>query len=425
MRPLFTRYPKLMAYNKALNYADMRALAQRRLPRSIFEYIDRGTEDELGLIANRVAWDSIKLNPSVLNDVSDRRQDIELFGSRQSMPVVIAPTAMAGVVYPDGEVELAKAAAASGVPICISTQSVTAIEKIAAEAGGRLWFQLYVWRDRSLTSALVERVRAAGAEALIITVDTPVPAKREYNVRNGFPFGRAPRNLADILLHPRWLLQTLPLILQIRRNGGKFPHYPTERPSTVGPTPGAERLELADSLNWDDIAMLRRQWTGPLIIKGILRVDDAQRALAAGVDGIVVSNHGGRNLDMARATADVLPEIADAVGDRLTVMVDSGIQRGSDVIKAVALGAKAVLVGRATLYGTAAGGVAGASRMLSILRSETDRTMAMIGKVDITHIGRDAVHQCRGARSELDLYQEPNEVKRSSWQLREHRRDML
>jgi (S)-mandelate dehydrogenase len=381
-------------YRKALNYPELRALARRRLPKGVFEYIDRGSEEEIALGTNRAAWQEIKLNPSVLVDVSQRSLETDLFSARQGLPLVIAPTAMAGLVWHDGEIALARAAAAARIPFCVSTQSVTSIERIAAEAGGRLWFQLYVWRDFDLTLALLDRAKAAGAEALVLTADTAIPPKREYNIHNGFGIPIAPSLRAglDVASHPRWLWQVL---LRHMQTGGipTYAHYPPEFKTRVTRAAVAEAVQLATNVDWDTLAALRRRWNGPLILKGVLRRDDAERAVAEGVDGLVVSNHGGRNLDSARASADVLPEIVDAVGERTIVMVDSGIRRGSDVVKALALGAKAALIGRYTLYGTAVGGEGGARHALDLLRDEIDRTMALIGRRTIAEIDRSVVHR--------------------------------
>ena len=374
----------------ALNYWEVRALARRRLPRGLLAYIDRGAEDEVALAATRRAWEAVKLLPSALVDVSQRSLETQLFGRPLRMPMIVAPTALAGLVWHDGEVALARAAAVAGIPFCVSTQSVTPIERIAT-SGAQLWLQLYVWRDRALTHRLLERARAAGAEALLVTVDTAVAPKREYNVHNGFgvPFRLSLRGLIDIASRPRWLTM---LLRRIMTEGiPTYAHYPPEFRTRVGRLAIADAVRLDDRVTWDDVRELRRRWAGPLLLKGVLRVDDAQRALAIGCDGVVVSNHGARNLDCAPASVDVLAPIADAVGHRMTVLVDSGVRRGSDVVKAMALGARAVLVGRAPLYGAAVAGEAGARHMLDVLRDEIDRTMALVGRTSIAAIGRDLI----------------------------------
>ena len=366
-----------------LNYWEFRAAARRRLPRGLFEYIDRGTEDEVGLVDAVAAWQRRKLVPSVLVDVGARDLSIELFGRRLASPIVIAPTALAGLVWHDGEVALARAAAAAGIPFSVSTQSSTSIEQIAT-AGARLWLQLYIWRDRELTWAFLERARAAGAEALLLTVDTAVSPNREYNVRNGFGVPIVPSLVAalDIVLRPRWLVNVL--LRQLMRDGiPTYAHYPPEYRTRVGRKAIGEAMQLDPRVNWEDVRELRRRWPGPLILKGILSVADARRAVEHGCDGIVVSSHGARNLDSAIASADALGPIADAVGARTTILVDSGIRRGSDIVKALALGARAVLIGRLPLYGLATGGEAGAKAAIAMIAEELSRTMAYAGRTSI------------------------------------------
>jgi L-lactate dehydrogenase (cytochrome) len=368
-----------MSIARALNYSEVRRLARRRLPRGLFEYIDRGSEDEAGLARTLRAWDDVTLTPKALVDVSERSTAAQLFGRSVSMPLAVAPTALAGLVRSGGEVELARAAKAVGVPFTVSTQSVTAIEEIAA-TGTRLWLQLYIWRDRGLTHAFLERAQAAGAEALLLTVDTAVSPKREYNVHSGFaiPLKPTPRNVIDVLAHPRWLAGVFMREI-IRRGVPTYAHYPPAFRTAIGREALGDAVKLCEKVDWNDVAELRRRWKGPLLLKGILSVGDAQRARDAGCDGIVVSNHGARNLDSAPTTVEVLPHIAGAVGERMTVLVDSGIRRGSHIAKAISLGAAGVLVGRAPLYGLAVGGEGGARHMLELLRDELDRTMALTG----------------------------------------------
>jgi L-lactate dehydrogenase (cytochrome) len=367
-------------HRNALNIEDVRRLAKRRLPRGMFEYIDRGAEDEVALRAARASLADVKLHPRVLVDVSKRDTSIELFGVRQGVPLVVAPTGSAGLMWYEGEVELAKAAAAAGVPFGVSTQSITPIETIAEKSGARLWFQLYVMNDRAITNGIVDRARAAGAEALALTVDTIVRPRREYNIRNGFgiPLRATWRGGLDVALHPRWLWTVLGRYL---RNGGmpSYAHYPAEFRSKITREALSDRVGLAQDLTWDDLRALRRRWQGKLVVKGILRVDDAIRAADCGADGIVVSNHGGRNLDAAISTVAVLPQIADAVGHRLTVLADGGVRRGSDVVKLMALGAQSVLVGRSVLFGTAVAGAAGAGHVLGLLQNEISTTLGFLG----------------------------------------------
>jgi isopentenyl diphosphate isomerase/L-lactate dehydrogenase-like FMN-dependent dehydrogenase len=285
-----------------------------------------------------------------------------------------------------GDLALARAAAAAGVPFTISSASTMDLEQIAV-AGGRLWFQLYLWEDRALSYAVVDRARDVGCEALFVTLDLPVPPNREYIHRNGFgtPFKLNARNTLDVLTHPRWLAGVMGRYML---SGG----IPTQAnlpdklraKVTKGAPPGA--LFKQDDLDWDGVRELRDRWPGKLVLKGILHPDDAERALTLGADGVVVSNHGGRALDSSVATLAALPAIVDAVGGRMSILLDSGVRRGSDVVKAVALGADGVLAGRAPLYGLAAAGEAGVARALEILGSETVRTMAMLGARSVAEI---------------------------------------
>ena len=374
----------------AYNIEDLREIARRRVPKGMFEFVDRGAEDEVALRNNRTAFERIRLQPRALVDVSRRSQEITLFGKPQKMPIAIAPTGSAGLMWHDGEIALARAAAAAGIPFTLATGSMTAMEAIAAQAGGRLWFQLYMWPDRSLSHKLVERASTAGFEALVVTVDGAVPGNREYNLRNGFtvPFSFTRRNVSDVLMHPEWLLGVLARYV-FTTGMPRYENYPGEFKHRITAQPMGKGMLLNDSLNWDDLRVLRRMWPRTLIVKGILHPRDAGLAADCGADGIVVSNHGGRNLDSSMAPIEVLPEIVDAAGKRITVIVDSGFRRGSDVVKALALGARAVLIGRPTLYGTAAGGEAGAARAIAIFREEIDRVLALLGCPGIAALDRE------------------------------------
>lgn len=374
---------------RAYNIDDIRKLARGRLPKGIYESIEGGTEDEIATANNRASFNRIKFSPRVFADVSHISTDIELFGEKLAMPLGIAPTGSAGLVWFQGEVELARAAAKRNVPFTLATRSLSSIESIAEEAGGNLWLQLYVWRDRQLSYQLIDRAQAAGYKALIVTADTPVAPNREYNLRNGYglPFKPSRAAFVDMAMHPAWLLRVMGRYMV---NGG-MPRFETlpGRPKITEGTPMS--MGNCEAVNWDDIRELRQRWKGILMVKGILRVDDATRAADCGADAVVISNHGGRNLDGSRAPIDVLPEVVDALGHRIQVLVDSGVRRGSDIVKAIALGASAVLSGRPTLFGTAVAGRAGAEHVLDILRREMVTTQGMIGCPNIQNIGPELV----------------------------------
>ncbi len=378
----------------AFNIDDLREAARRILPRGVFEYVDRGTEDELAVRNNRLAFERIALKPRVLQDVSQRSMATELFGVASAMPLAIAPTGAAGLLCYLGEVQIARAAAKAGIPFTLSTYSINSMEQVAQEAGGRLWFQLYMWPDRNMSHQLVQRAKSAGYEALVVTVDTVAAPNREYNQRNGFalPFVLNRRNAFDMATHPRWLVQ---VILRYAMNSG-MPHLENLpdalRQSLMG-TPASQRaLPKNDSLTWDDLRELRRIWSGPLMVKGILDPQDAEMAVQCGADAVIVSNHGGRNLDSSIPPISALPWIVERVNGRADVMLDSGIRRGSDIAKAIALGAKAVFAGRAALWGVAADGEPGAALAISILQQEFDRVMALMGCTNLAGLDRQRLH---------------------------------
>jgi isopentenyl diphosphate isomerase/L-lactate dehydrogenase-like FMN-dependent dehydrogenase len=368
------------------NIADLREKARRRLPLGIWEYLERGAEDETAMARNRAAFDAVTFRPRVLRKVDRIDTASELFGRPAAFPLALAPTGAAGLMWYEGDLALARAAASAGVPFTISSASTMDLEQIA-RAGGCLWFQLYLWEDRALSYAVVERAAAAGCEVLMVTLDMPVPPNREYIHRNGFgtPFGLNARNLLDVLSHPRWLAG----VMGRYALAGGIPtqaNLPDRLRAKVtrGAMPGA--LFKQDDLDWDGLKALRDRWPGKLVLKGILHPADAERALADGADGVVVSNHGGRALDSSIASLEALPAIVAAIGGKASVLLDSGIRRGSDVARAVALGADGVLAGRAPLYGLSAFGEAGAIRALEVLRSEFVRTMAMLGARSITEM---------------------------------------
>lgn len=372
---------------KARSIEDLRLLARRRLPRSVFDFFDGGAEDERALNANREAFGKVRLAPRVLVDVSKVDTSSEILGVPSALPVMVGPTGAAGFGWPRADVAIARAAAAHGIPYTLSTSATASIERIAREAGGRLLFQAYILKQRDFTRKLIERARAAGYLGLMITVDLPVGGKRERDYRNdfGIPFRYTPRNLADFSLRPGWAARMFVAGLPAFENlAGLSPSSKlAQAASSVG-------RNYDPSFDWDDLKAIRDLWPGKLVVKGVVRPDDVGRLDAIGCDAVVVSNHGGRQLDCGPATLEALPGVVAARG-RMSVMMDGGIRRGSDIVKALALGADAVLVGRATLYGVCAGGEGGAVRALDILREELTRTMQLCGARSVAEIGEDFV----------------------------------
>ncbi len=361
------------------NITQLREAAQRRLPLGIWEYLERGTEDEHAMARNRASLDAVTFRPRIARDVSMIDMTSRLLGCESSFPLAVAPTGAAGIMAYNGDLALAKAAARAGVPFTISSASTMDLEQIAS-AGGQLWFQLYLWADRSLSHAALERAHGAGCQALLVTLDMAKPPNREYLQRNGFgtPFRLNTRNTLDVLAHPRWLVGVMG---RYALSGGipSQANLPDRLRNKVTQSAKPGALFKQDDLDWQMLADLRERWPGKFVLKGVLRADDAERAAAMGADGIVVSNHGGRALDGAIATIDALPDIVAAVKGKLEILFDSGIRRGTDVVRALAIGADGVLSGRAPLYGLARGGEEGVLRALELLREETARTMAMVG----------------------------------------------
>ncbi len=390
--------------NEALNNHDLRHMARKRLPRWLFEFVDRGTEDEVALRNNRAAFERIKLKTQVLVNVSKRSQEIILFGKKHGMPLGIAPTGPAGMLYYKGELELARAAKAANIPFTLATGSQTSMEEVAKVVGGTLWFQLYMWSDVRMSHVLVERAKNAGFEALVVTVDGPVDTNREYNIRNGYtvPFHYTSKNTAAVLARPGWLLS---VIMRYWMSGGMptRANYPEGMSEKFTHVSTAERKTKNDSLSWDDLRVLRDMWPGKLLVKGILTPRDAELAIAHGADGIIVSNHGGRNFDSSMAPIEALAPIVDAVGNRTTVIVDSGFRRGSDVVKALAIGAKLVMVGRTTLWGTTVGGEAGAARAINFYREEISRTLAYLGCRSIADLSRNCIEHIQTPHAPLTM----------------------
>jgi isopentenyl diphosphate isomerase/L-lactate dehydrogenase-like FMN-dependent dehydrogenase len=383
---------------RLLTVEDFRRAARRRLPRSVFDFVEGGAGDEVTLGRNRTAFDGLAFQPRILVDVAKRDQSTTVLGERVETPVLIAPTGIAGVCWRRGEIQAARAARQAGTIYTLSTHASCSIEDVARAAPGPLWFQLYVWQNRELTRGFVERAKAAGYRALLLTVDVPLVSTRERDVRNGFvvPPRFTLRNCLDTLRRPRWMANVL-----------LGPRLTLANLVTASGAGGAGLVTLGrlaqrqfdPSVTWGDLRWFRSLWPGPLVLKGVLTVADARLAIEHGVDGIVVSNHGGRQLDGAPASLEVLPEIVDAVGGRAEVLLDGGIRRGADVVKALALGARAVMIGRPHLYGLAVGGEAGVGRVLDLIRGEIDKTLGLLGVPRIADLDRSALRGVKKSAS--------------------------
>lgn len=368
--------------------ADLRALARRRVPRAFFDYVDGGSYDELTLARNRADFDALQLRQRVLRDVSKQDLAATLLGHEAALPLALAPAGMGGFIRGDGEILAARAAAAFGVPFTLSTVSVCSIEDVRAATRAPFWFQLYVLKDRGYTDELIDRAAAAGCPALMLTVDIPVGALRRRDPKNGLtvPPRLTLRNALDVLGKPGWAWS---LLRAKRREFGNLA-------AAVARARGVHfsqwvQSQVDSSLTWDDLARVRARWKGRLIVKGILDADDARQAVALGADAVVVSNHGGRQLDGGASTISALPAVVQAVGGSAEVMLDSGIRSGQDILKARALGANAVLAGRAWLYGLGAMGEAGVMLALDILRRELAVTLALTGCSDLRAVDRSVL----------------------------------
>jgi L-lactate dehydrogenase (cytochrome)/(S)-mandelate dehydrogenase len=368
-----------MNLQSAINLEDLRQLARRKLPRIAFDFIDGGADDERCLIRNRQAFERYRLLPRYLRDVSHRDASVTLFGQTYASPLGISPTGLAGLFRPDADLMLAAAAREANVPFLLSSAANASIEDVMPVAPDHVWFQMYCTRDERINIDLVQRARQAGVRVLVISVDVPVNSNRERNKRNGFsrPFRMTPSVVLDALGHPAWVIRYL-------RTGG----IPMMRNWMPYAREGASAAEVADMygtltpapmISWDHIERIRQAWPGVLVIKGLLHPDDAREAQRQGVDGLVVSNHGARQLDTAPSPLEVLPAMRAAVGNAMPLILDSGVRRGSDVVIARCLGANSTLFGRPTLFGVAAGGQAGAARALQLVRQELDMVMTQLG----------------------------------------------
>ena len=376
---------------KAINIDDLRSGARRRLPKVMFEFIDGGAQDETTLRANREDFQKWRFRTRVLTDVSKRDQSITLFGQHCASPLILAPTGLAGLLSRQGELAAARAAEKYGVPYCLSTMATCTIEEITRETAPPKWFQLYVLRDRGLTKAFIDRAKAAHCTALVLTVDTKVQGPRERDLRNGFtvPPRFSATTLFDFARHFGWLFDVAlgPKVTFKNFVGTEF----ASNDAITITQFIAGQYDL--SVNWLDLEWFKANWGGPVMLKGILTAEDAKIAVDHGADGVIVSNHGGRQLDGAISAVHALPSIADAVGDKLEIVLDGGIRRGADVVRAVALGAKACMIGRAWLYGLAAGGQSGVERALEILRDEIDIALTLLGRPTLADVDRNSVER--------------------------------
>src|SRR5689334_11215380 len=373
--------------------SDYRELARRRIPRQLFDYVDGGAYDEVTMRANVSDLQKILLRQVVMRDVSVREPSVEVLGQHLALPVILAPVGLGGMLAPRAEVQAARAAEAAGVPFVESTVSICGIEEVARATRTPPWFQLYVMRDRGYAEDLMARAQAVGSPVLMLTVDLPVIGARHRDTRNAMtgepsPAAKARRGL-DLVSHPRWIREVA--------IGGK--------PLTFGnleqAVPGARtpagfqawvNANFDPSVTWDDIAWVREHWRGKLVLKGILDPEDARRAVDAGADGVVVSNHGGRQLDSVPSTARALPDVADAVGDELEVLADGGVRTGLDVLKMVALGARAVLIGRAWAWAVAGRGEVGVRHMLEVMKADLDTALGLTGQTSIAGVDRSALY---------------------------------
>lgn len=361
-----------------LNIGEWRTLARRRLPKFVFDYVDGAAEDGLTLRANRQAFEATQLKPRVLRDTSAIDTSVCVFGRNWRLPIGVAPMGLNGLVRPGGDLALARAAAAAGIPFVLSTASNERLERVRQDLpDAELWLQLYVMQDPSITDQLLRRAKANRFDTLVLTVDVPVSGLREQDLRNGFrlPFRLTPKLLADLVCHPGWSLR------QAVAGQPKFVNLVEEVGRALSAQAQAALLARAmdRGLNWARLDQIRQSWPGKLVVKGVLHPEDASLAVKAGVDGIVVSNHGGRQLDGGVSSINALPALVRAVSGCIPVFLDSGVRRGVDVIKAMSLGATSVFVGRPLLYGLAAQGEDGARRVLSTLGEELQRAMTLMG----------------------------------------------
>jgi L-lactate dehydrogenase (cytochrome) len=387
------------ALQRSITIDDLQREARRRWPRGVRDYVDGGADGEVSVRRNRDAFQGYDLVAATLRDVAVVDTTCDLLGRTAALPVALAPTGYTRMMHADGEPAAARAAAAAGVPYTLSTFATTSIEEVARQATGDLWFQLYLWRDRSLVTDLLQRAASSGYRVLMLTVDTAITGLRARDARNGFtvPPQLTATTVADMARHPMWCARML------AGDPITFANLATAPGQSAEDIFGYAAGQLDASVTWADVEFIRSRWQGPLVIKGLVSAPDARRAAEVGADAVVLSNHGGRQLDQAIAPVEMVPEVREAVGDRIQVLVDSGIRRGTDITTAVALGADACLIGRPYLYGLGVAGEQGVRHCLDLLGAEVRRAMQLLGVTSLRQLraeGRDLVRR-RGSRTSL------------------------
>lgn len=374
--------------DRAANIDDLRAMAKRRLPGGVFDYIDGGAEDEKSLSRNTTDFDRWSFRPRVLRDMSELDTSVELLGQRIPHPFVLSPTGFSRIADSQGELAVARSAKRMGLPYSLSSMATRSIEDVAAVSDGSKWFQVYVWKDRGIVKEMVGRAQAAGYDAICITVDFATLGRRERDVRRGFtlPPKIGLDTIVDGMLHPQWTLdfvQSEPILFaNVSGTGGK------DGTDAVG-LADYVKTQLDPSLSWDDIEWFRNIWDGPIVIKGVQDVEDVDVAAKLGIDAVALSNHGGRQLDDAPSPIELVPAAVDVAAGRTQILCDGGVRRGADIVKALCLGATACMVGRAYLYGLGAAGERGVDKALGFLTSEVERTMALVGASSVADLGPD------------------------------------
>jgi len=378
----------MSSLDRAASIADLRKLARRHLPRPVFDFIDGGAGDERTLRDNEADLARLRLNPHVAVDVARRSAETEIVGAPSALPLVLSPTGLAGFFWPKGEQAAARAAAAAGIPFCLSTNSVASIEEVAeAVPNGERWFQLYFLKDEGLMNGMIDRAQAHGYRVLCLTLDLALQGRRERDLRNSFtvPLKPSARMVFDVAMRPAWLMGFL-------LNGVRFGNFEGHVPTGGFSSIATHVATLCDAgADWATVERVAARWKGPVVVKGVLHPDDARRAVDLGVAAVIVSNHGGRQLDHVPSAVGALPGVAEAVAGRAQVLLDGGVRRGTDLVKAKALGADACMIGRGFLWGLCAAGEPGVRRAITIFREELDIALALLGQPEFAAIDRSVL----------------------------------